>query len=117
MQFCVQVTLETKLVQFAGNFDQKRRPRQRFYWPGINNDIEQMVNNCEKCQQLLPSQPNQPIISTFASYASEQMSIDLFETGGATFCRYCRPILRVPICTTVDEIGHKRHYENFERDI
>ena len=31
------------------------------YLPNINQDINNFVNNCEVCQQALPSQPHEPI--------------------------------------------------------
>ena len=34
----------------------KKLARDSFYWPGLTNDIKQLVENCEQCQQIRPSQ-------------------------------------------------------------
>ena len=40
---------------------------QLYYWPGMNNDIAQVVNNCESCQQLRPTQPNMTSVPNLPS--------------------------------------------------
>ena len=40
----------------------KQRARRTVYWPCINSDITNMINACEKCQVVRPSQTNEPII-------------------------------------------------------
>ena len=39
----------------------KQRVRLTVYWPGINNDIENMVIACAMCQDHLPSNPKETI--------------------------------------------------------
>ncbi|XP_045133033.1 uncharacterized protein LOC123517147 [Portunus trituberculatus] len=36
--------------------DTKRRAQQTMFWPGINEDITNVVRACDACQTLLPSQ-------------------------------------------------------------
>ena len=59
--------------------------KQMYFWPGISNDIAQFVANCEKCFELLPSQPNLPLTQTVAAAPMEQVSTDLFSHGGREF--------------------------------
>ena len=56
--------------------------KQRFYWPGLNNSIEQIVKQCDKCQYLLPSHPMQPVkVCLAASYPMSDVATDLFQIG------------------------------------
>ena len=41
----------------------KERARLVVYWPGIDNDIDNVVLACKKCQDLLPSNCKEPIIT------------------------------------------------------
>lgn len=50
-----------------------------YFWPGINNDINQMIQACSKCQEMRSSQPYEPIQSSTASRPFESVSVDLFE--------------------------------------
>ena len=40
------------------------RARQCVYWPGINKDIEQLVEACATCQRHWPQEPRQPLKPT-----------------------------------------------------
>ena len=40
------------------------RARQCVYWPGINKDIEQLVEACTTCQRHRPHEPRQPLKPT-----------------------------------------------------
>lgn len=39
------------------------RARNSVYWPGINNEIEQMTMQCTKCQENAPKNRKEPMIS------------------------------------------------------
>ena len=41
----------------------KERARLCVYWPGIDNDIQNLVLSCKTCQDLLPSNPREPMIA------------------------------------------------------
>ena len=51
----------------------------------MKNDIKVMIDKCEACQQLRPSKPFEPIITTSASFPMEQLSVDLFHVKGKTY--------------------------------
>ena len=59
--------------------------RDLYYWPSMKYDIRNMIDSCEACQQLRPSKPLEPIITTSASFPMEQISIDLFHVKGKSF--------------------------------
>ena len=39
----------------------RRRARQSIYWPGINNQVDQMIKRCQTCLELLPSKKKEPL--------------------------------------------------------
>lgn len=49
-----------------------------YYWPGITNDISQVVGKCEICQQYRASQPKEVLMKTSAMKPMEPLSCDLF---------------------------------------
>ena len=52
-----------------------------YYWPGMCSDIKNLVDSCEKCQEIRPSLPYEPIVPTTASHPMEQVGVDLFQVG------------------------------------
>ena len=64
---------ETKTKMFA---------KQKFYWPQINNSIEQITHECPECRRLLPSQQKEPVKGDFsAQFPMSDVSSDLFSIG------------------------------------
>ena len=59
--------------------------RQLYYWPGLSNDIKNMVQNCSACSTHLPSQLKQPLQITVAEEPLEQTSCDLFSYAGMDY--------------------------------
>ena len=56
-----------------------RRARQLVYWPGISNDITNMVRSCDQCQTMLPSLTREPMMSDPPpSRVFEDVSVDIF---------------------------------------
>ena len=41
----------------------KQRARLTIYWPGLDNDIDNLVSQCKQCQTHLPSHPKEPLIN------------------------------------------------------
>ena len=39
----------------------KERAILTLYWPGMDNDIENVISSCKTCQDTLPSNPREPI--------------------------------------------------------
>ena len=53
--------------------------RERFFWPGLKNDVANVVNTCEACQIHRPSLPADKEMNTSAFYPMERVAVDLFE--------------------------------------
>ena len=70
----------------------QQRARRSVFWPGISNEIKQIVEACSACQEKLPSQPKEPLMSDAKpSRPFEEVSSDLFTIGGKHFLVYvCR---------------------------
>jgi len=67
----------------------RRRAQEAVFWPGIGNDIGQVVNGCERCQVKLPSLPKEPLrTDPKPEYPFEQVSCDLFSIGRQHFLAY-----------------------------
>jgi len=49
------------------------------------NEIKQIIDSCDRCQQIRPSQPKEPDIKTVASFPMENVSLDLFHLANKTF--------------------------------
>ena len=63
--------------------------RGLYYWPGMINDIKQLVSRCATCVRVLPSQPSNPLStpppSTHLGYPMQHVGLDLFSYGGKQY--------------------------------
>ena len=64
-----------------GSIRTKQRARLVVYWPGMDNDIDEVILKCKQCQEKLPSQPREPIISKTRPNRP-------FQEIAADFCSY-----------------------------
>ena len=62
-----------------GIFKTTEKVKERFYWPGYEQDIRSWVQNCVQCQQCNPliPQAQAPLGTIQASYPFEKMSWDI----------------------------------------
>ena len=61
--------------------------QRSYFWPGISNEIKNLVENCDACQKLLPSQsaePEKPVVAAI-SRPLELVSADIYELGGKSY--------------------------------
>jgi len=63
--------------------------KQLYYWPGLSNDIKNIVSSCPACQEYLPSQPDEPLQTTSAKFPLEHTSADLFSYAGKDYLVWC----------------------------
>jgi hypothetical protein len=64
--------------------------RKHFYWPGLSTDIAAMINNCDKCQFLRPSQAAEPLqCQPKPVEPMQSVSMDLYEVRGRHFLVMC----------------------------
>ena len=60
----------------------RQRANQTVYWPGISNDIVQLVERCSTCQLHRPSQPKEPLMADpLPDHVFQSVSADLFQAG------------------------------------
>ena len=58
----------------------KKRARQSVFWPGLNNQIEQLIINCDTCIQYQSSKPKEPmLIKDLPQEPCKQVGSDLFQ--------------------------------------
>ena len=55
--------------------------RGLYFWPGMNNDIKQLVSTCRECLYLLQSQPSNPMTTSppfsHLGYPMQHVGLDL----------------------------------------
>ena len=64
----------------------RENARQLYYWPGMNNDIAQAIENCEPCQEIRPKQQDLPARENLPSqhddFPMQSVGTDLFSLDG-----------------------------------
>ena len=60
----------------SGIVKTRQLARQLYFWPGLNNDVKQMVNTCSACFENLPQQQDLPLLQTDAKTPLEHTSAD-----------------------------------------
>ena len=55
-----QRLLDELHVGHQGVSSMKSNARQRFFWPGMNSDIQNKRLNCQRCNEIAPSQSKEP---------------------------------------------------------
>ncbi|XP_026050672.1 uncharacterized protein K02A2.6-like [Astatotilapia calliptera] len=64
----------------------KRRAREAVYWPGINRDIEEMIQKCETCLKHHYKQTKEPILAADLPTAPwQKVGTDLFHLDGKDY--------------------------------
>ena len=63
--------------------------RGLYFWPGMSNNIKQLVSCCVDCTRVLPSQPSNPMStpssSTHFGFPMQHIGLDLFSFGNKEF--------------------------------
>ena len=64
----------------------KQRARLTIYWPGIDNDIDNIILNCQQCQDHLPSNVKEPIIQKSQPLRPfQEVAVDLCSYAGQDY--------------------------------
>ena len=50
------------MISHQGSVRTKSRARLIVYWPGLDNDLDNIVHSCKHCQERLLSLPKEPIL-------------------------------------------------------
>ena len=57
-----------------------------YFWPGMTNDIKQVISTCRDCIRVLQSQPANPMVTSPPSsnfgFPMQHIGLDLFSFGG-----------------------------------
>ena len=64
-----------------GSVRTKQRARLTVYWPGMDNDIDNVILSCQLCQDHLPSHPKEPMIQ-------KPKPLRPFQEIAADYCSY-----------------------------
>ena len=59
--------------------------RLYYYWPGMNNEIKILIENCDLCQRFRASQPLEDFATSTASSPMESVSMDLFSLNQSDY--------------------------------
>ena len=59
----------------------KQQARLTVYWPGIDNDIDNVILSCQLCQDHLPAHPKEPLIQ-------KPIPLQLFQELAVNYCSY-----------------------------
>lgn len=98
-----KVVLQDLHASHQGQERTKRRARQVVYWPGLNNEVDTMVQHCEQCRLYQSSQTKEPMMSdTIPEFPFQVTSVDLFEHCGFQYLVYVDRLSGWP-CT--DRLG------------
>ena len=69
-----------------GSVRTKQRARLSVYWPGIDNDIDNIILSCQHCQDHLPSHAREPIVQKpRPERPFQEIAIDLCSHAGQTY--------------------------------
>ena len=80
------VILERLHESHQGIIRTQSRARLSVYWPGIDKDIQYLVESCKFCQQCLPSNVKEPMVSKVRpSRPFQEVAADFAYYGGQNF--------------------------------
>ena len=64
----------------------KQRAKLTVYWPGLDNDIDNLVSACNQCQNYLPSNVKEPIIlKPKPAYPFQEIAADFCHHAGRNY--------------------------------
>ena len=62
------------------------RAKLTVYWPGINNDIDNVILTCKQCQDSQPSLPKEPLtVEPRPSRPLQELAVDFCSYAGCDF--------------------------------
>ena len=76
----------------------RARARESIFWPGLSNEIQDMVRSCEVCQVHQPSQQQEPMLQDpIPDRIFQSVSSDIFSIGHKYFVVYVDSLSGFPI--------------------
>ena len=77
--------LEALHKPHSGTVKTRAAAKELYYWPGMNNEIQTMIEKCDKCQELRPSLQKEALLQSMATKPMDSVSVDLFDYGGRQY--------------------------------
>ncbi|UYV79499.1 K02A2.6-like [Cordylochernes scorpioides] len=60
--------------------------KRSIYWPGMNKEIEELINNCSICQQTSRANPKEPMLPhQVPDYPWQKVGIDIFQLESSKY--------------------------------
>ena len=81
--------------------------RINYFWPGLKNDVSNVVNGCGDCQRHQASLPEDVHITTVASAPMEQTSADLFQVGSSHYLILVDRFSKFPLVSRLASLTSK----------
>ena len=80
--------LETLHSAHQGVVGMRARATNSFFWPGLNNDIDVIRSQCRDCNDIAPSQSNEPLLLASPKYPFQKTVADYFTLTGFKYLLY-----------------------------
>ena len=78
--------LEQLHAAHQGQVRTLRRARQVVFWPGLTNDVRNVVVGCEICAKIIPSQQREPMMTDPSpTRPFESVAADIFAHAGTDY--------------------------------
>ena len=79
--------LQTLHKAHAGPVKTSQQAKALYFWPGMNNDIDQMIKECRQCMEFAPSQPREPLKQDMkdAEFPFEAVGMDMAHFAGNNY--------------------------------
>ena len=88
--------------------------RESVFWPGITNDIRNLVKNCEYCNKHQSAQPKLPIMQPeLPTRPWEKLGSDIFEFKGRKYLMIVDYYSRFPVIRLLSDISAATICNNF----
>ena len=88
--------------------------RESVFWPGITNDIKNMVKDCEHCNKHQSAQPKLPIMQPeLPTRPWEKLGSDIFEFKGQKYLMIVDYYSRFPVIRLLSDISAATICNNF----
>ena len=79
--------------------------REAVFWPGINNDMREMIKACETCNKHLPAQAKLPILqSELPTRLWEKLGTDIFEFNSSKYLMRVDYFSRFPVIRLISNM-------------
>ena len=80
--------------------------RESVFWPGITNDIKQLVKDCDICNKFQPEQPKLPLMQPdLPTRPWEKLGTDIFEFKGLKYLMIVDYYSRFPVIRLLSDMS------------